>query len=72
MFACDRSVVFDVLTTFSITSAGIAFDPLAGGPTGVIVNTYQSALKTALTNIGAAHGPLLEGADGSRSDIFSA
>jgi PEP-CTERM motif len=58
-FACDRSVVFDVLTTFSITSAGIAFDPLAGGPTGIFVDIYQSSLNAALSNLGAPHGALL-------------
>ena len=68
-FACDRSVVFDVLTTFSITSAGIAFDPLAGGPTGVFVDIYQSALSAAMTNLGAAHGALLATASVSITDV---
>jgi hypothetical protein len=68
-FACDRSIVFDVLTTFSITSAGIEFDPLVGGPTGVVVDIYQSALNTALTNLGAAHGPLLATASASITDV---
>jgi hypothetical protein len=68
-FACDRSVVFDVLTTFSITSAGIAFDPLAGGPTGVFVDIYQSALNAAMTNLGAAHGALLATASVSITDV---
>jgi hypothetical protein len=66
--ACDRSVVFDALTTFSITSAGIEFDPMVGGPTGVFVDIYQSALNTALTNIGAAHGALLATASASITD----
>src|SRR4051794_23821324 len=68
-FACDRSVVFDVLTTFSISSAGIAFDPLAGGPTGVFVDIYQSGLNSALSNPGAAHGALLATASVSISDV---
>ena len=68
-FACDRSVVFDVLTTFSITSAGVAFDPLVGGPTGVFVDIYQSALNTALSNLGAAHGALLATASASIADV---
>jgi hypothetical protein len=68
-FACDRSVVFDVLTTFSITSADIAFDPVAGGPTGLVVDIYQSALNAALSNIGAAHGALLATASTSVADV---
>ena len=66
-FACDRSVVFDVLTTFSITSADIAFDPATGGPTGLVVDIYQSSLNAALSNPGAAHGALL--ATGSTSVV---
>ena len=69
VFACDRSVVFDVITTFSITSAGIMFDPLAGGPTGLFVDIYQSGLNAALTNIGAAHGPLLATSFASLTDV---
>jgi hypothetical protein len=65
---CDRSVVFDVLTTFSITSADIAFDPLVGGPTGVFVDIYQSSLNAALSNIGAPHGALLATASASIVD----
>ena len=69
VFPCDRSVVIDAVTTFSISSAGIAFDPQAGGPTGVIVNIYHSALNAALTNIGAAHGALLATASVSITDV---
>jgi hypothetical protein len=68
-FACDRSIVFDVLTTFSITSAGIAFDPLVGGPTGIFVDIYQSGLNTAFSNPGAPHGALLATASTSITDI---
>jgi len=68
-FACDRSVVFDVLTTFSITSAEIAFDPAAGGPTGLVVDIYQSSLNAALSNPGAAHGALLATASMSVVDV---
>ena len=68
-FACDRSVVFDVLTTFSITSAGIAFDPLVGGPTGLFVDIYQSGLNATLTNLSAAHGALLATASASVADV---
>jgi hypothetical protein len=67
-FNCDRSVVFDVLTTFSITSADIAFDPLVGGPTGVFVDIYRSSLNAALSNLGAAHGALLATASASIVD----
>ena len=68
-FACDRSVVFDVQTTFSITSAGIAFDPLIGGPTGLFVDIYQSGLNTALSNPGAPHGALLATSSMSIADL---
>ena len=68
-FACDRSIVFDVLTTFSITSADIAFDPAAGGPTGLVVDIYQSSLNAALSNPGAAHGALLATASTSVIDV---
>jgi hypothetical protein len=68
-FTCDRSVVFDVLTTFSITSAGIAFDPLVGGPTGIFLDIYQSALNAAMTNLSAAHGALLATASVSIADV---
>jgi hypothetical protein len=68
-FACDRSVVFDVLTTFSITSADIAFDPVAGGPTGLVVDIYQSSLNAALSNLGTAHGALLATASTSIADV---
>jgi hypothetical protein len=47
VFACDRSVVFDVVTTFSITSAGIAFDPLVGGPTGSTLALVGSGIIAA-------------------------
>jgi PEP-CTERM motif len=67
-FNCDRSVVFDVLTTFSITSADIAFDPLAGGPTGVFVDIYQSSLNATFSNLGASHGALLATASASIVD----
>jgi hypothetical protein len=67
-FVCDRSVVFDVLTTFSITSADIAFDPLAGGPTGIFVDIYQSSLNATLSNLGASHGTLLATASASIVD----
>ena len=69
VFACDRSVVFDVVTTFSITSAGIAFDPLVGGPTGVSVDIYQSSLNTTLSNLNAPHGALLATASASITDV---
>ena len=68
-FVCDRSVVFDVLTTFSISSADIAFDPLAGGPTGVFVDIYQSSLNATLSNLGASHGALLATASASIVDV---
>ena len=53
----DRSVVFDALTSFSITSAGIFFDPLAGGATGIAVDIYQSNLAPG--QMGSPHGTLL-------------
>lgn len=68
-FACDRSVVIDVVTTFSITSAGIAFDPLTGGPTGLFVDIYESGLNTTLTNLTATHGALLTTASTSITDV---
>ena len=36
----ERGVLFDVLSSFSITSAGIKIDPLSGGPTGIALDIY--------------------------------
>ena len=41
----DRSVVFDALSDFSISSAGIRFDPLAGGATTVQVEIWDMNLS---------------------------
>jgi hypothetical protein len=68
-FACDRSIVFDVLTTFSISSAGIAFDPLVGGPTGISVDIFRSGLNATFTNLNASHGALLATASASITDV---
>jgi hypothetical protein len=68
-FPCDRGIVFDVVTTFSITSAGIAFDPLAGGPTGLFVDIYQSSLNATFSNLNAPHGTLLATASASIADV---
>ena len=56
---CDRGVVFDATSGFSITSAGIRFDPLQGGATGISVSIYQSSLNNAFSNGAASHGTLL-------------
>lgn len=37
----ERGVLFDALSSFSITSAGIKIDPLAGGPTGIALDIYS-------------------------------
>ena len=56
----DRSVSFDALTSFSIASAGIFFDPLAGGATGIAVDIYLSNLAPGQP--GNPHGALLASA----------
>ncbi len=50
----DRGVVFDVLAPVSLMSAGILFDPLAGGATGLTVGLYD---RTGA--VPGARGPLL-------------
>jgi len=40
----SRSVVFDALTTFDISAAGIRFDPLVGGASAIGVSIYDVAL----------------------------
>ncbi len=37
----DRGDVFDVLSTFSVSSVGIFFDPLTGGATNITANIYS-------------------------------
>ena len=53
----DRGVTFDALAAFTITSAGIFFDPLAGGATGIAVDIYASMLVAGQPN--NPHGALL-------------
>jgi hypothetical protein len=66
---CDRSVVFDAMSGFSISSAGIEFDPLEGGATGIFVDIYASALDATFSNGSAGHGALLTTAFTPISDI---
>ncbi len=40
----DRNIVFDAVSTFSISSAGILFDPLNGGATQIDVEIWDMAL----------------------------
>jgi hypothetical protein len=65
----DRSVVFDVLVPFSISSAGIRFDPLTGGATELTVSIYQSGLNAEFSNGGADHGSLLGTASTAITDV---
>jgi hypothetical protein len=65
----DRSVVFDVTTAFSITSAGIRFDPLANGATALTVAIYQSQLNPSFSNGSAGHGPVLATATTPIADV---
>jgi hypothetical protein len=65
----DRSVVFDTLTSFSITSAGIRFDPLAGGATAIAVDIFLSNLNASFSNGGASHGTLLATASVAITDV---
>jgi hypothetical protein len=66
---CDRSTVFDVVTGFSIDSAGIRFDPLAGGATNIEVAIYASNLNNSFSNGSASHGALLASATQAISDV---
>lgn len=59
----DRSVVFDVLNPFNITSAGIRFDPSRVGASAIAVDIYQSQL-----GFGQTHGALLATASMSVTD----
>lgn len=54
-----RGVTLDALQDFSITSAGIRFDPLNGGAAGLAVDIYASSLAADFSNPGAGHGALL-------------
>jgi hypothetical protein len=65
----DRSVVIDALTNFSITSAGISFDPLAGGATQIFVDIFQSNLNASFSNGSALHGALLATASVAVVDV---
>ena len=65
----DRSVVIDALTNFSITSAGIRFDPLTGGATQIFVDIFQSNLNASFSNSGALHGTLLATASVAIVDV---
>jgi hypothetical protein len=53
----DRGAVFDALTTFTISSAGIFLEPLAGGATAIAVDIFVSNLAPANGN--ALHGATL-------------
>ena len=61
----DRNVVFDVVSTFTINSAGIVFDPLNGGAQSIEVQIFDMALTGG---IGARHS-LLSSNSTSISDI---
>jgi len=65
----DRGVVFDALSSFSISSAGIRFDPLAGGATALTVSIYESALNATFSNGSADHGQLLGTASAAITDV---
>jgi hypothetical protein len=65
----DRGVVFDATAAFSITSAGIRFDPLANGATALTVQIYQSQLNASFSNGSASHGPLLATATTPITDV---
>jgi hypothetical protein len=49
----DRGDAFDALANFSITSAGIFFDPLDGGATGVAANIYEVQKDSGVGSIGS-------------------
>jgi hypothetical protein len=66
---CDRSAVFDVISGFSISSAGIEFDPLEGGATGIFLDIYASALNASFSNGSDGHGALLATAFTPITDI---
>jgi hypothetical protein len=59
----DRNVVFDALATFSISSAGIMFDPLNGGATSIAVDIFQSNFGSSNTSgalLGTATAPVVD------------
>jgi len=64
----DRSVVYDANSTFGISSAGIRFDPLAGGATSIAVDIYASNLLGPGSG-GASHGALLATASTAITDV---
>jgi hypothetical protein len=60
----DRGDVFDVLTTFSVASVGIFFDPLTGGATNITANIYAvsgAGVGTLGSLLATASAPVSDG-----------
>jgi hypothetical protein len=64
----ERNLVFDALVDFTIFSAGIKFDPLAGGATQISLQIW-SVLKDGANNGTGTRNALLASSSGAVTDV---